>query len=203
VYVVTNGEKDMTSHPEYKKIAFLFSYHPADCTDPDKFFNNVKLMHGRGYKVKVNVMLHHGKQYWPLIKAMIERCDEADIKVHPHFIYGKDVHTLFHYRKDFWDYFDFLKDRDRELMYDDELKNDFEVFSQKLTNFKGWSCYNNNYEVDVYGKVIKFCLDEQRTSLLDNPDFFKQITKTNPMICPHRACNCDGLLKQLKVRDAS
>lgn len=203
VYVVTNGEKDMSKHPEYKKIAFLFSYHPADCTDPDKFFANVKLMFDRGYKVKVNVMLHHGKAYWDLIKAMIERCDEAGIKVHPHFIYGKNVHTLFHYRKDFWDYFAFLENRDRELMYDDDLKNDYEVFSQKLTNFKGWNCYNNNYEVDVYGKVIKFCIDESRTSLLENPDFFKSITKTVPMVCPHRACNCDGLLKQLKVRNAS
>lgn len=203
VYVVTNGEKDMRLHPHYEKVAFLFSYHPADCTDRDKFFANVHLMHKRGYKVKVNVMLHHGRQYWPLIKEMIEMCDAAGIKVHPHFIYGKDVHTLFHYRKDFWEYFKFLEDRDRELMYDDEFKNDYEIFSQKLTNFQGWSCYNNNYEVDVYGKVIKFCLDQSRASLLENPDFFKDITSTVPMTCPHKACNCDGLLKQLKVRDAS
>jgi sulfatase maturation enzyme AslB (radical SAM superfamily) len=201
VYVVTNGEKDFTKHPDYEKIAFLFSYHPADCTDRDRFFANVKLMKDRGYKIKVNVMLHHGKQYWPLIKEMFEMCADAGIRTHPHFIYGKNVHTLFNYRKDFWEYFSFLKDHERELVYDDELKNDYEIFSEKLTNFNGWSCYNNNYEVDVYGRVIKFCLNHERTSLLDNPTFFKDIVKTVPMICPHKACNCDGLLKQLKVKD--
>jgi organic radical activating enzyme len=203
VYVVTNAERDFTSHPHYDKLAFLFSYHPADCTDIDKFVNNIKLMMSRGYKCKVNVMLHHGKQYWPLIKRMFEICDEIGVKSHPHFLYGKNVHTLFHYRKDFWEYFSFLKDFERDLVYDNDVFNDYEVFSQKLTNFQGWSCYNNNYEIDVYGKVIKFCLDHQRSSLFENPDYFKNIAKTVPMICPHKACNCDGLLKQLKVKDAS
>jgi organic radical activating enzyme len=203
VYVVTNAERDLTSHPEYKGLAFLFSYHPADCTDVNKFLRNLKHVHDKGWQVKVNVMLHHGKQYWPLIKDMIEKCDAMGVKVHPHFIYGKNVHTLFHYRKDFWEYFAFLKDREKELVYDTDLKNDYEIFSEKLTNFQGWSCYNNNYEVDVDGRVIKFCLDNSRASLLENPDFFKDITSTVPMTCPHNSCNCDGLLKQLKVRDAS
>jgi MoaA/NifB/PqqE/SkfB family radical SAM enzyme len=199
VYVVTNAERDLTKHPEYKGLAFLFSYHPADCTDVNKFLSNLKFVHNKGWQVKVNVMLHHGREYWPKIKHMIDVCDSMGIKVHPHFIYGKNVHTLFHYRKDFWDYFAFLKDRERELMYDNDLKNDFEIFSERLTNFQGWNCYNNNYEVNVEGEVIKFCLDQRRTSLLDNPDFFKSITSTVPMVCPHSACNCDGLLKQLKV----
>ena len=201
VYVVTNAERDLTTHPEYKGLAFLFSYHPADCTDVNKFLRNLKFVHEKGWQVKVNVMLHHGKQFWPLIKDMINKCDEMGVKVHPHFIYGKNVHTLFHYRKDFWEYFSFLKDREQELVYDTDLKNDYEIFNERLTNFYGWDCYNNNYEIDVYGKVIKFCLDESRISLLDNPDFFKNITKTVPMVCPHKACNCDGLLKQLKIKN--
>lgn len=201
VYVVTNGERDLSTHPDYKGLAFLFSYHPADCTNAEAFLRNVVRMHDRGYQTKVNVMLHHGKQYWPAIKTMIESLDSLGIKVHPHFIYGKNVHTLFHYRKDFWEYFAFLKDRERELVYDDDLKNDYEIYNEKLTNFYGWSCFNNNYEVDVYGGVIKFCLDGKRTSLLETPDYFKNITKTVPMTCPHRACNCDGLLKQLKIKN--
>ena len=203
VYVTTNAEKDFTNHPDYERLAFLFSYHPADCTDINRFIANLKLMQSRGYKVKVNVMLHHSREYWPAIKEMIDTCDKIGVKAHPHFIYGKNVHTLFNYRKDFWEYFSFLKDRNAELLYDDELKNDYEIFSQRLTNFQGWSCYNNNYEVDVYGNVIKFCLDDARISLIENPDFFKKIDKSVPMICPHRACNCDGLLKQLKIRNDS
>ena len=204
LYVVTNAERDLSSHPHYKKLAFLFSYHPADCTNVDRFVDNMKLMVSRGYKSKVNIMLHHDKKQWPKIKEMFDICQKIDgLKIHPHFIYGKNVHTLFHYRKDFWDYFSFLKDYPRELMYDNDIFNDYEIYSQQLTNFQGWNCYNNNYEVDVYGKVIKFCLEQSRVSLKDNPDFFKNITKTVPMVCPHKACNCDGLLKQLKVRNAS
>jgi organic radical activating enzyme len=201
VYVVTNAERDLSKHIDYKGLAFLFSYHPADCTDVDKFLRNVILMRDRGYQVKVNVMLHHGKVYWQLIKDMITKLDQLKIKVHPHFIYGKNVHTLFNYRKDFWEYFSFLKDRDRELLYDNDLKNDYEIYNEKLTNFYGWSCYNNNYEIDVYGQVIKFCLDGRRTSLIENPDYFKNIERTVPMQCPHKSCNCDGLLKQLKVKN--
>lgn len=205
VYVVTNAEKDFTDHPQYSdRVAFLFSYHPADCTDRDRFISNMKLMISRGYQCKVNIMLHHDKKLWPLIKEMFEICAKIDgLKVHPHFIYGKNVHTLFNYRQDFWDYFKFLEDFEKDLCYDDDVFNDYQVYNQKLTNFKGWSCYNNNYEIDVDGGVIKFCMEHARTNLLDDPDYFKRITKTIPMTCPHRACNCDGLLKQLKVRDAS
>jgi sulfatase maturation enzyme AslB (radical SAM superfamily) len=205
VYVVTNAEKDFTDHPQYSdRVAFLFSYHPADCTDRDRFISNIKLMISRGYQCKVNIMLHHDKKLWPLIKEMFEICAKIDgLKVHPHFIYGKNVHTLFNYRQDFWEYFKFLEDFEKDLCYDDDVFNDYQVYNQKLTNFKGWSCYNNNYEIDVDGGVIKFCMEHARTNLLDDPDYFKRITKTIPMTCPHRACNCDGLLKQLKVRDAS
>jgi len=205
VYVVTNGEKDLTNHPQYDdKVAFLFSYHPADCTDRDKFLNNIKLMISRGYQCKVNIMLHHDKNLWPTIKEMFDICANIEgLKIHPHFIYGKDVHTLFNYRENFWEYFKFLEDFEKDLVYDDDVFNDYQIFNQGLTNFKGWSCYNNNYEIDVNGNVIKFCIDKKKTSLIDNLDFFKNITKTIPMICPHNACNCDGLLKQLKVKNAS
>ena len=203
VYVVTNGEKDFSTHKDYDKLAFLFSYHPADCTDRDRFVNNMKLMLSRGYKVKVNIMLHHDKNLWPKIKEMFEICkDIPGLKIHPHFLYGNSITKLFNYRPEFWKYFSFLEDYEKDLMYDNDVFNDYQVFRDKLTNFKGWSCYNNNYEIDVRGNVVKFCLEKSDdVNLLSNPDFFKNITKTQPMICPHSACNCDGLLKQLKIKN--
>jgi organic radical activating enzyme len=206
VYVVTNAEKDLTAHPHYDRLAFLFSYHPADCTDPVRFVNNMKHMIGRGYKCKVNIMLHHDKRLWPQIKEMYEICKGiTGLKIHPHFIYGNTIQKLFNYRKEFWEYFKFFEDEiEKDLAYDNDLFNDYQVFQKGLTDFKGWSCYNNNYEIDVRGNVVKFCLaKEDDVNLLRNPDFFKNITKTIPMICPHKACNCDGLLKQLKVKNAS
>jgi sulfatase maturation enzyme AslB (radical SAM superfamily) len=205
IYVVTNAEKDFTDHLDYgEKIAFLFSYHPKDCTNRERFINNMKLMINRGYKCKVNIMLHHDKNFWPDIKEMFEICKDIDnLKVHPHFIYGKSISELFNYRKNFWEYFKFLEDyQEKELVYDDEVFNDYQIFNQKLTNFKGWNCWNNNYEIDVRGNVVKFCLDKKTgVSLLRDPDFFKKIEKTIPMICPHNSCNCDGLLKQYKEKN--
>ena len=206
VYIVTNAEKDFTNLRDYEKIAYLFSYHPADCTDEERFINNIKLMLSRGYKCKVNIMLHHDKTLWPKIKQMFETCAAIPgLKVHPHFLYGNSIQKLFNYRPAFWEYFRFLEDYEKELVYDDELFNDFQIFDKKMTNFKGWSCWNNNYEINVEGKVIQFCDTDanHRISLAKDPDYFKRIEKTVPITCPHRACNCDGLLKQLKIKNAS
>ena len=202
VYVVTNAEKDFTDHPQYDKVAFLFSYHPADCTDRDRFVANMKLMISRGYQCKVNIILHHDKRMWPLIKEMFDICAGIEgLKIHPHFLYGNKMDKLFRYRKDFWEYFAFLKDFERDLQYDDDVFNDYEVYSQKLTNFYGWACYNNNYEIDVRGNVVQFCMNEEGgVNLLKDQEFFQRIEKTVPITCPHKQCNCDGLLKQLKVK---
>lgn len=163
----------------------------------------MKLMLSRGYQCKVNIMLHHDKRLWDDIKEMFMICKDIEgLKVHPHFIYGKSISDLFHYRQAFWEYFSFLKDyQEKELIYDDDAFNDYEIYHQGLTDFKGWHCWNNNYEIDVRGNVVKFCLDKsEHVNLLSDPDFFARIEKTIPMICPHKACNCDGLLKQYKEK---
>lgn len=206
IYVVTNAEKDLTKHPHYDNLSFLFSYHPADCTNDDKFLNNVKHITGRGYKSKVNLMLHHDKKLWPKIKEMFYTFKQIEgLKIHPHFLYGNSIQKLFNYRQDFWDYFNFFENEvDKELLYDDLPFNDYQIFRDGMTNFKGWSCYNNNYEIDVRGNVVKFCLPKtEGVNLLNNKNFFRDIKSTVPMICPHKACNCDGLLKQLKVKNDS
>lgn len=203
IYVTTNGYKDLTNHPKFDNVAFLFSYHPADIVDEELFFRNVQSALDRGIQTKVNVMLHHDKNLWPKIKATIEKLLSMGAKVHPHFLYTNWTRKLFSYRQDFWDYFKFLEEViPKELVYDDQLFNDYEIFHNGMTVFTGWSCWNNNYEVDVYGNVVQFCKDPMSGSnLLTDPDYFKRITETKPMICPHRACNCDGLLKQMKIRN--
>lgn len=204
VYVVTNGERDLTNHKKFDNLAFLFSYHPADCTDRERFINNMRSIIDQGYKCKVNIMLHHDKLQWPKIKEMYDICSKIDgLKIHPHFIYSNTSRKLFHYRKNFWEFFRFLSELPGELLYDDETKNDYQIYHEGLTNFEGWDCYNNNYEVLFDGSVARFCKPHDNAiNLADDPDFFKRITKTVPMTCPFKECNCDGLLKQLKVNNA-
>lgn len=203
IYVTTNGYKDLTNHPKFDNVAFLFSYHPADIVDEELFFRNVQSAIDKGIQTKVNVMLHHNKALWDKIKTAIFRFLDMGAKVHPHFLYTHSSRMLFHYRKDFWEYFKFLEEViPKELVYDDQLFNDYEIFHNGMTVFTGWSCWNNNYEVDVYGNVVQFCKDRTTGSnLLTDPDYFKRITETKAMICPHKACNCDGLLKQLKIKN--
>lgn len=203
VYVVTNAEKDLSTHPHYDNLAFLFSYHPKDCTDRNRFLKNIRWALDAGYQCKVNIMLHPDKRLWDDIKAMYYTCKDIEgLKVHPHFMYGNSIQKLFNYRKEFWTYFDFLGvEMEKDLIYDDDKFNDFQVFDKKLTNFKGWSCFNNNYEIDVYGNVVQFCREKSDdVNLTRDRDFFKRIEETKAMICPHSACNCDGLLKQLKIK---
>lgn len=200
LYVTTNGYKDLTSHPVYDNFAFLFSYHPADCVDKSLFTRNVKSSYNRGIQTKVNVMLHHDERLWPDIKQTIDTFLSMGIKVHPHFLYTHSSRKLFKYKPEFWEFFNFLEDLDKELVYDNDHFNDYQIYKNGMTSFTGWSCYNNNYEVDVYGNVVQFCRDrKEHVNLTRDTDFFKRITHTKPMTCLHSACNCDGLLKQLKV----
>ena len=202
IYVTTNGERDLSNDNTPKNTAFLFSYHPADCTNKDQFLSNVKFMKDNGYKCKVNVVLHPAKKYWQDIKDTIDIVLSYGVKVHPHFLYGNWDRKLYQYNKDFWDFFDFLENMEKDLKFDEDLFNDYQVYKYKLTNFKGWSCFNNNYEIDINANVVQFCKEKSdNINLLRDRDFFKNIKETKPMICPHTECNCDGLLKQLKVRN--
>jgi organic radical activating enzyme len=221
IYVVTNAERDLKDHKHYDNLAFLFSYHPKDCTDRQKFLKNVEWALSAGYQCKVNIMLHPDKRLWDDIKDMYYICKNLEnleihnglltpatspkaSKVHPHFMYGNTIQKLFNYRKDFWEYFKFLgEETEKDLLYDSESFNDFEVYYNKMTNFEGWDCYNNNYEINVDGKITQFCFDDDAVELKYNKDFFKNIKKTVPRKCPHCACNCDGLLKQLKVKNGT
>ena len=156
----------------------------------------------RGIQTKVNVMLHHDKNLWEKIRNTIHRLLDMGAKVHPHFLYTHSSRKLFKYRAEFWDYFKFLETEiPKELVYDDQMFNDYEIFKDGMTVFTGMHCWNNNYEVDVYGNVVQFCKDRVNdgSNLERDPNYFARIGQTNPMVCPHSACNCDGLLKQLKI----
>jgi len=197
LYVVSNGEKDFSDHIELDKLVMLWSYHP-EYTKEDIFFRNVEIMKSKGFKYKINIMLHPGKVYWKRTKEFIYKCIEKGYRIHPHFIY-KDVYNLFNYTKDFWEYFRFLDyEIEKDLVYNKELYNDYSLFYSKKNKFKGWNCYNNNYEINIDYNINQFCKSNKGINLLKEPDFFKNINKVKPIVCNFSSCNCDGLLKQYK-----
>lgn len=204
VYLTTNGAKDF-SEINTNVSAILMSYHPADCEDDNLFLKNVQYIKDKGQKLKVNILLHPNKRYWDKSLVMAKTLQNMKVKIHPHFVYAHWDRKLMKVHDGFFEYFKLFKDLERDIEYDDDLFNDFEVYQHGLTKFKGWSCWNNNYEVDVNGNVVKFCKEEntETSNLLRDLDYFKRIESTQPMICPHTECNCDGLLKLKKVRNAN
>jgi len=200
LYVVTNGVGDFSDHPILPNLGILWSYHP-EYVNEEEFLHNVNIMKDKGVRYKINIMLHPGRKYWAQIKAFIYTCRELDMRIHPHFMYS-NVYTLFKYSKDFWDYFAFLEEiTEKDLHLKGDLYNDYTLFKNKLNVFTGWDCYNNNYEINVDGTVNQFCKNNIGTKLIDNPNFFKNISETTPIQCKFSSCNCDGLLKQYKVYD--
>ena len=80
-----------------------------------------------------------------------------------------------------------------------KMYNDYNIFENEFTSFKDWDCWNNNYEISYTGIVHRVCFEE-KSDLLKDPFFFRNIGKVCPVSCPHTSCNCDGLLKIFKEK---
>jgi len=212
LYITTNGLQDrdfFEEHPVYPNTYFLFSFHPEYESKYGEGFSllldNIRTIQEKGFRVKVNVMLHHRKFFWKKTQTFVDKLEEiGDLEIHPHFLYEDgDVHRLESYTEGFFEEFRRFKKYPGYLVYEDEegatkeVLNDYEVFSQDRTDFKGWTCWNNNYEISWEGKVARFCFEEH-ADLITNVNYFKNIESVIPKTCPHTSCNCDGLLKIYK-----
>jgi organic radical activating enzyme len=207
LYVTTNGlqsNKFFEEHKFYENMYFLWSIHFEfiDEKSIEKIFKNIQICIDKGFRNKVNVMLHYDKQYWKQIHNIIDRLETMNIEIHPHFLYDDgNVHALHNYTDEFYNEFNRFKDFEDYLIFDDNgiitKYNDYNIFHNKQTSFTGWKCWNNNYEINIFGEVQNICFNEQQ-SLIKNFNFFKNIKEIKPRICPHTTCNCDGLLKIYK-----
>ena len=207
LYVTTNGLQTNSffeNHKFYKNMYFLWSIHFEYITDKNikNIYRNIQICIDKGFRNKVNVMLHPAKKYWKQIHNIIDILETMDVEIHPHFLYDNgDVHKLHHYPNDFYEEFKRFENYDEYLIFEDGNNivkyNDYTVFNNNKTSFTGWNCYNNNYEINAFGIVQRLCLNEQK-DLITNFNYFKKIEKTCAMICPHSSCNCDGLLKIYK-----
>ena len=204
LYITSNGHKSQefyARHPDSRgKIYMLWSLHPeyVNRDQFENFYRNIVLMHEKGYKTKINLMLVPAQRYWEDIKYYYDRLNELDYAIlHPHFIYF-GINNDVNYKKEFYEYFKFLeKQRVKEFNFFTEdsshLLSDYEMFSQGLNQFKGWNCFHNNYEINRQCKISDQCFDREPKDI--PTDFFKNITEIKSKICPHQFCSCDGLLK--------
>ena len=207
LYITTNGSKDndfFEKHPSLgNQFYFLFSLHPEYINETNflNFQKNIEIVLNKGYRVKVNVMLHPSKRYWNNLKYFIEELQKLNIDVHPHYIYG-DVHNKIRYTDEFYQYFNFINiTKKPEFIFETQETtyqfNDHDIFNNNYNQFLGWNCYNNNFEIDLDCRINQFCFGDKRPI---KKDFFKNITEIVPKKCPHNFCSCDGLLKIYKEK---
>jgi len=209
LYITTNGlqsNKFFKDHKFYKNTYFLWSIHFEFLTknNIENIYENMKICINKGFRNKVNVMLHPDKKNWKQIHEIIKELKKIDVEIHPHFLYDNgNVHGLHKYSKDFYNEFKYLESMDEYLIFEDNglkrMYNDYTIFNNEMTCFKGWDCWNNNYEINIWGDVQNICFNKQE-SLITNFNFFKNIKEIVPQICPHDSCNCDGLLKIYKEK---
>jgi len=210
LYITTNGVK----HPEFfqqhkdtdGRIFMLWSIHPEFTGDEEfeNLYRNIELMHSKGYRTKINLMLHPDEKYWTQTKERYERLNQLEYTIlHPHFIYGGFNHDV-EYGESFYDYFKFLEgQRVKEFIFTSEDKefvfSDYEIFDKGHNRFKGWKCWHNNFEINYKGLITDQCFHPHNFEIPKN--YFRDITEVKPRICSHEFCSCDGLMKIHKERD--
>lgn len=206
LYITTNGLQPtefFENHPVYPNTYFLVSFHPEYelkyGLDYKLLLDNIRAIKALGYRIKVNVMLHEKKILWAKTHRFVDALEEmGNIEIHPHFVYEDgNVHTLTQYSQEFYDEFKRFRDYPGYLVFGDKTYNDYNLFAEDIAHFKGWSCWNNNYEINFNGRVNQFCFNEFN-DLTKDLSFFERIEHVGPRICPHSGCNCDGLLKIYK-----
>ena len=214
LYITTNGSSKSSifeNHQFDNRLYFLFSFHSEYEFKYKKGFEillkNIDIAVNRGFKVKVNVMLHYKEKMWDKTHKFVDKLEKYGdrINIHPHFLYSEgDVHKLQEYSKGFYKEFERFKDYPDYFTFEDsdgnkKMYNDYNIFENEFTSFKDWDCWNNNYEISYTGIVHRVCFEE-KSDLLKDPFFFRNIGKVCPVSCPHTSCNCDGLLKIFKEK---
>jgi MoaA/NifB/PqqE/SkfB family radical SAM enzyme len=213
LYVTTNGSQSnefFIKHKFYEQMYFLFSFHPEYRgkygNKFEKFIDNIKVAVNSGFKCKVNVMLHTNEKFWSDTHYVVDELEKIPgLEIHPHFLYADgDVHKLESYGDEFYEQFSRFKSYPGYFTFEDSsgkrlVLNDYNIFQHEQTSFKGWDCWNNNYEISYDGVIHRVCFDEGVNALKDI-FYFKNIEKVCPVKCPHTSCNCDGLLKIYKEK---
>lgn len=209
LYITTNGLSNKITKIEYNsKIRLLWSFHLEYSQCFERIFKHLETCIDKGFKNRVNLLLLPDPKYYPLIKETFNRLSKLNCEVHPHFLYNgeNEETTLYDYNNDFFTELKVLDNTTKNFVFENETGkhyfNDYEIFRKKLNCFKGWSCYNNNYEISYDGKVNNIC-KKQISDLKKNPLFFYKINEIKPFICPYQQCDCDGLLKILKINGHS
>lgn len=210
LYITSNMSTNVFKKINFiKGTKFLCSLHLEHERDYGenykKFLENVEYLSTKNYECRVNLMLLPDLKYVNKIMDLYNKLLELGVQIHPHFMYKDSAgdSLLYDYTPEFYEKFNFIRDCNKEYIFESNdyynKVSDYTLFEKKLNNFKGFDCYNNNYEITFDGRIQNVC-KRNSIDLKSNLNYFKNITHIDPMKCPYDVCNCDGMLKILKVK---
>ena len=218
LYITTNLHKPLSffrkTHTFYMDNTYmLISIHPQYfLTRPLETLDSyIAYFAEKFQKIRINVMMPDLKMFYNFYHKVFEKLIslkqqyKKQLELHPHFIYYEANKDLYAYSQQFYDEFKYLETIDPYIKI--EFSDGSSIVCNDITYFKheynkqveGMMCFHNNYEIVSHFNVLNICFPDISSNLLKQPDFFKYVT-IRGLICPHKSCNCDGLVKILKVR---
>ena len=204
---ITNGSFKnykvfVDKHLRYKdKFHWNVTFHPSQVEDLSHFKDVILYIKDSGFKINVNVMLSD-TEHKESTESMLDFCVEHELRFYFNVVFDHLGETYRNYDKGYAGWMRTLTDKYgeiKELVYFNEGEevgryNDIDVYLNGCSDFKGWKCKNNNFQIDVGGSVIsKFC-DWQVMTIeeINNEDDY--------MICPLSQCLCQGKLTNEKLK---
>lgn len=204
---ITNGsfknpEVVISKHLKYiNNFHWNVTFHPSQIKDFDEFKRVVSIIKDYGFKININIMFDN-PVYKEVTDDMLQFCIDGGFRFYFNVVFDHDSVTYIHYDEE---YKDWLRETTlkyglvKELEYYNDgvmvgKYDDIDVYLNGLSDFKGWKCRNNNYQISVSSSDIhRFCSwDSLTIDELNNIDDY--------MVCPLQQCTCQGKLTNEKIK---
>lgn len=183
------------------KITVMASYHPEYVTDK---FQEKCLELSKMIKFSVHVTVHDTTKYWDSTLNFIDFCLANNIKMKP-LLLSPNCFYKPNYTPEFFDKFSRVFNHDNDQLFPENIEftlangettvlKSYEVESQGLNKFKGWTCRTMSYSISKDGNVSNTCTGRQVPLLLNN----KNVVVDE--VCPNDICPGRRLLKFYKYK---
>ena len=198
ISITTNGTYPYKNILPSKNIRWAYTFHPTQILDDVLWFNKILSGKDDWWEVAISPLIDcWGSEKEILlnssrVKVIIELCHEHGIKVQPTFQFNpyESGYTHIDMNKVI-KYYDYLEYEYPIYEYDDKYVNDYTILKNKWNRLYKCTCVNNNFQLDVHGRLTRCCSDEEISW-----DDLSKISKL--MTCPLPECTCYGFLSLYK-----
>lgn len=202
IATITNGSAPVSwilEHLKYPHVTFYITYHPGEVSF-EELASKLKFIKETGLKLVLSIMLI--PKYKKEIEEAVEYCLQQDIHIKANIPFSPiDTAKVAYNTDSYKQWLNMYTDKFEKYLYfynaegDEYIYNDIEVFLNNYNNFKGWTCFNNNVDINITDRKVKRLCSEEIVDIKDISTVIK------PMKCPLDKCNCQGLLSNEKRKN--